>query len=95
MGNHEDGDHFIESITMGYEPGGKVLWDRRGRSCSRRKPFDSTVVMTTQELTAKLNALVESGDELVNHKKADALLLEFIDDKDVCTAFAAIQRGYA
>ncbi len=49
--------------------------------------------MTRQELLERLRALNDSNPEL--HIKADELLIEFIDDKDVAEAFDAIEKWYS
>lgn len=51
------------------------------------------------ELIRKLNILKidtdNNGDEEDNHKEADKLLLEFIDDKEIAKAFNDIYKWYA
>jgi hypothetical protein len=52
--------------------------------------------MTKQELITELNKIAKmSGDIEVDHIKADDLLLKYINDNEVTTAFNNILKWYA
>jgi hypothetical protein len=51
--------------------------------------------MTKDELVTKLKALSNNFDIEDSHIKADQLLLEYINDKDVVNAFDEIEKWYA
>lgn len=51
--------------------------------------------MTRDDLLAKLRAMAEGGDPEGNHSDADDLLLEYINDAEVKTAYHAIEKWYA
>ncbi len=50
--------------------------------------------MTKEELLAKLSEC-STGDEEKDHAKADALLLEYINDVEIMEAFDKIEKWYA
>ena len=50
--------------------------------------------MTKEELLKALNEC-HTGDEERDHKKADDLLLEFINDTEIKLAFESIKKWYA
>lgn len=50
--------------------------------------------MSRNELMAKLRELV-GGECEESHAKADALLLEYIDDQEIAEAFDSIEKWYA
>lgn len=50
--------------------------------------------MTKEELIAKLQD-VDSGDEEKDHRLADRLLLEYINDPEVTVAFFDIPKWYS
>lgn len=49
--------------------------------------------MTIQELIDKLRALPHDAEE--SHAKADSLLLDYIGDAEVMTAFDELPKWYA
>jgi len=56
--------------------------------------------MTKQELLEELNKLPtkscdDCGDCEINHQRADFLLLEYIDDKEIIKLFKNIPKWYA
>lgn len=51
--------------------------------------------MTKEELIAKLRELPVSLDREAAHEKADALLVEYINDAEVADAYNALEKWYA
>jgi len=51
--------------------------------------------MTKEELIAKLKALVEDSPGKENHMEADALLLDYINDAEIRSAYEEIAKWYA
>ena len=51
--------------------------------------------MSREELIDKLKQLQKGEDPEAEHGDADALLIEYIDDKEVAEAFYDIHRWYA
>jgi hypothetical protein len=50
--------------------------------------------MTKEELLKKLKRLQKPGDTREDHLKADKLLLEFINDKEVTEAYNNVYKWY-
>ena len=50
--------------------------------------------MEIQELITKLKKL-KTGDEEINHRQADWLLLQYINNPEVEEAFESIHKWYA
>lgn len=51
--------------------------------------------MTKEELIENLRALLEDAPGEENHREADGLLLEYINNKDITKAFNDIPKWYA
>ena len=51
--------------------------------------------MTKEELIVQLKSWHGPTDAEIAHDKADALLLDYIDDEEVRQAFDAIEKWYA
>jgi hypothetical protein len=51
--------------------------------------------LTKKQLIARLNKLEKSRDTESAHCEADALLVEFIDDRDIADAYNRIHKWYA
>ncbi|MCP3681276.1 MAG: hypothetical protein GY861_01175 [bacterium] len=51
--------------------------------------------MTKDELLQKLKECAFGGDTERDHAKADDLLIEYINDKDIENAYKAVEKWYA
>lgn len=51
--------------------------------------------MTKEELIGKLELLAENNDSEAAHERADRLLIQYIDDDEIESAYEAIEKYYA
>ncbi len=51
--------------------------------------------MTKADLIKRLGELKDDGDVEANHKEADGLILDFINDPDITAAFDDVRKWYA
>lgn len=51
--------------------------------------------MTKDELIAALHLCAQNSDTEMAHSEADALLLSYICDADIRTAYNAVEKWYA
>ena len=53
------------------------------------------ITMTKADLIKRLGELKDDGDVEANHKEADRLLMDFINDPDITAAFDDVRKWYA
>ena len=51
--------------------------------------------LTKDELLERLRELAKDGDHEAAHGRADAALIDFINDPEIAEAFDAIEKWYA
>lgn len=51
--------------------------------------------LTKSELLEKLKQCAQSDDTEEAHSEADALIISYIDDEEIATAYTAVEKWYA